>query len=153
MCSSESVYVSAAALHNSLSITAWGWAAIAGAEVATVNRQYPAEPLQWLPETLRLPWAEGMRLLQEAGFEVCPTWHHCWAGRWHLHACWAGYSSACGKTYRKLWLHTRMGCPRRPVWQGVHARAWLPLAGAITSMCFSLCELLHPRHSAETRCH
>lgn len=44
----------------------------AGAEVATVNRQYPAEPLQWLPETLRLPWAEGMRLLKEAGFAVRP---------------------------------------------------------------------------------
>ena len=40
--------------------------------MATVNHQYPAEPLQWLPETLRLPWAEGMRLLQEAGLEVRP---------------------------------------------------------------------------------
>lgn len=65
-----------------------------------------------------------------------PTWHRCWVGRWHTHACWAGQSSACAKTYRKLWLHTRMGCPRRPVWQGVHAHAWLPLAVA-TSACAS----------------
>ena len=43
----------------------------AGADLAVVNRQFPAEPLQWLPQTLRLPWEEGMRLLQEAGFQAC----------------------------------------------------------------------------------
>ena len=46
--------------------------------MAAVNRQFPAEPLQWLPETLRLPWEEGMRLLQEAGFQVCPPGISAW---------------------------------------------------------------------------
>lgn len=35
-----------------------------------IKEQFPVEPLQYLPKTLRLPFEEGMRLLQEAGFEV-----------------------------------------------------------------------------------
>ena len=42
----------------------------AGAELATMREQFPVEPLQFLPQTPRIAFAEGMRLLQEAGFEV-----------------------------------------------------------------------------------
>ena len=34
--------------------------------------QYPFEPLQYLPETLRLTFDEGIRMLQGAGAEVDP---------------------------------------------------------------------------------
>ena len=43
---------------------------IAAADLATIQEQFPVEPLQYLPKTLRLPFEEGMKLLQEAGFEV-----------------------------------------------------------------------------------
>ena len=34
-----------------------------------INQQHPFEPLQYLPTTLRLPFAEGIRMLHEAGYE------------------------------------------------------------------------------------
>ena len=43
----------------------------AEAELAALREQFPAEPLKWLPQTPRIAFQEGMRLLQEAGFEVC----------------------------------------------------------------------------------
>ena len=35
-----------------------------------MREQFPVEPLQFLPQTPRIPFEEGMRLLQEAGFQV-----------------------------------------------------------------------------------
>ena len=35
-----------------------------------MREQFPVEPLQFLPCTPRISFEEGMRLLQEAGFEV-----------------------------------------------------------------------------------
>ena len=39
-------------------------------ELAVIGEQYPFEPLQFLPKTLRLEFAEGIAMLQEAGHEV-----------------------------------------------------------------------------------
>ena len=46
------------------------WLFDAAADLAAIQEQFPVEPLKYLPKTLRLPFEEGMRLLQEAGFEV-----------------------------------------------------------------------------------
>ena len=43
-----------------------------GGELAVIAQQYPFEPLQYLPETLRLTFAEGVAMLHEAGFDVDP---------------------------------------------------------------------------------
>lgn len=43
----------------------------AAKELATINAQYPFQPLKWLPETLRLTFAEGIQMLNDAGYEVC----------------------------------------------------------------------------------
>ena len=40
------------------------------AELSTIAEQFPVQPLQYLAKTLRLSFQEGMKLLQEAGFEV-----------------------------------------------------------------------------------
>lgn len=42
----------------------------AAAELATIAEQFPVEPLQYLPKTLRISFEEGIQMLQEAGFEV-----------------------------------------------------------------------------------
>lgn len=42
----------------------------AAKELAAINAQYPFTPLKWLPATLRLPFAEGIQMLNEAGYEV-----------------------------------------------------------------------------------
>ncbi|KAJ1924059.1 aspartate--tRNA ligase dps1 [Tieghemiomyces parasiticus] len=39
-------------------------------EIEAVRRQYPFEPLQYLPETLKLTYPEGVRMLREAGVEM-----------------------------------------------------------------------------------
>ncbi|CAK0750794.1 hypothetical protein CVIRNUC_002018 [Coccomyxa viridis] len=39
------------------------------AELSTIAEQFPVQPLQYLPKTLRLSFQEGMKLLQQAGFE------------------------------------------------------------------------------------
>ncbi|KAL6215205.1 hypothetical protein ACLB2K_014636 [Fragaria x ananassa] len=41
-------------------------------EFDAVRRQYPFEPLKYLPETLRLTFAEGVQMLKDAGVEVDP---------------------------------------------------------------------------------
>ena len=41
-------------------------------ELSVVREQYPSEPLQYLPKTLRLKFSEGIKMLQDAGFEVDP---------------------------------------------------------------------------------
>ena len=41
-------------------------------EIETVNKQHPFEPLQYLRPSLRLEFAEGVKMLQEAGVEVDP---------------------------------------------------------------------------------
>jgi len=41
-------------------------------EISVVNNQHPFEPLQYLRPTLRLEFAEGIKMLQEAGEEVDP---------------------------------------------------------------------------------
>ena len=38
-------------------------------QLEVINQQHPLEPLQYLPQTLRLPFAEGIAMLHEAGFE------------------------------------------------------------------------------------
>ena len=42
----------------------------AAKELAAINAQYPFTPLKWLPETLRLTFAEGIQMLKDAGHEV-----------------------------------------------------------------------------------
>ena len=42
----------------------------AAGELATIAEQFPVEPLQYLPKTLRISFEEGIKMLQEAGFEV-----------------------------------------------------------------------------------
>ena len=34
-----------------------------------IRQQHPFEPLAWLPRTLRLTFAEGIRMLNDAGYE------------------------------------------------------------------------------------
>ncbi|KAL6296507.1 hypothetical protein ACE6H2_004649 [Prunus campanulata] len=41
-------------------------------ELEAVGRQYPFEPLKYLPETLRLTFEEGIQMLKDAGVEVDP---------------------------------------------------------------------------------
>ncbi|KAM1776897.1 hypothetical protein ACFX11_043632 [Malus domestica] len=41
-------------------------------ELEAVARQYPFQPLKYLPETLRLTFEEGVQMLKEAGVEVDP---------------------------------------------------------------------------------
>ncbi|PQQ12574.1 aspartate--tRNA ligase 2 cytoplasmic [Prunus yedoensis var. nudiflora] len=41
-------------------------------ELEAVGRQYPFEPLKYLPETLRLTFEEGAQMLKDAGDEVDP---------------------------------------------------------------------------------
>jgi L-ribulose-5-phosphate 3-epimerase UlaE len=35
-----------------------------------IGEQFPFEPLQFLPKSLRLTFAEGIQMLQEAGYDV-----------------------------------------------------------------------------------
>jgi hypothetical protein len=42
----------------------------AAKELAAISAQYPFTPLKWLPETLRLTFAEGIQMLNDAGYEV-----------------------------------------------------------------------------------
>ncbi|XP_067928559.1 aspartate--tRNA ligase, cytoplasmic-like [Watersipora subatra] len=39
-------------------------------EIATINKQYPAEPFKFLDPPLRLEFAEGMKMLREAGVDI-----------------------------------------------------------------------------------
>ncbi|KAJ3696284.1 hypothetical protein LUZ60_001661 [Juncus effusus] len=39
-------------------------------ELDTINKQYPFEPLKYLPKTLRLTYEEGVQMLKEAGKEI-----------------------------------------------------------------------------------
>ncbi|BFG41095.1 aspartate--tRNA ligase 2 cytoplasmic [Prunus yedoensis var. nudiflora] len=41
-------------------------------ELEAVGRQYPFEPLKYLPETLRLTFKEGVQMLKDVGVEVDP---------------------------------------------------------------------------------
>ncbi|XP_010526284.1 PREDICTED: aspartate--tRNA ligase 2, cytoplasmic [Tarenaya hassleriana] len=41
-------------------------------ELEAVGRQYPFEPLKYLPKTLRLTFEEGIQMLKEAGVEIDP---------------------------------------------------------------------------------
>ncbi|KAL6209189.1 hypothetical protein ACLB2K_020132 [Fragaria x ananassa] len=41
-------------------------------ELEAVGKQYPFEPLKYLPETLRLTFEEGVQMLKDAGVEVDP---------------------------------------------------------------------------------
>lgn len=41
-------------------------------QLEAINEQYPFEPLKYLPQTLRLTFAEGVAILKEAGIEVDP---------------------------------------------------------------------------------
>jgi aspartyl-tRNA synthetase len=48
------------------------WLLFPGTELAVIGEQYPFEPLKYLPQTLRLRFEEGIRMLQEAGVDVDP---------------------------------------------------------------------------------
>ncbi|KAL4421624.1 hypothetical protein ABPG75_010915 [Micractinium tetrahymenae] len=41
-------------------------------ELEVIGEQYPFEPLKFLPKSLRLTFAEGIQMLQEAGYDVDP---------------------------------------------------------------------------------
>lgn len=41
-------------------------------ELSVINQQHPFEPLQYLPETLRITFAEGIKMLHDAGHNVDP---------------------------------------------------------------------------------
>uniref|UniRef100_A0A1D1Y570 aspartate--tRNA ligase n=2 Tax=Anthurium amnicola TaxID=1678845 RepID=A0A1D1Y570_9ARAE len=41
-------------------------------ELDAIRKQYPFEPLKYLPKTLRLTFQEGVQMLQEAGVEIDP---------------------------------------------------------------------------------
>ena len=41
-------------------------------ELSVISQQYPCEPLQYLPQTLRITFAEGIKMLQDAGHNVPP---------------------------------------------------------------------------------
>ncbi|KAI3429721.1 hypothetical protein D9Q98_010037 [Chlorella vulgaris] len=41
-------------------------------ELAVISEQYPFEPLKFLPKSLRLTFAEGIEMLQAAGYDVDP---------------------------------------------------------------------------------
>ncbi|KAL6786068.1 TSD2 [Auxenochlorella protothecoides x Auxenochlorella symbiontica] len=41
-------------------------------ELTTINSQYPFAPLKFLPKAPRLEFAEGIKMLQEAGYDVDP---------------------------------------------------------------------------------
>ena len=43
-----------------------------GKDLAVISEQYPCEPLEYLPETLRITFAEGIKMLQDAGHQVDP---------------------------------------------------------------------------------
>ena len=43
---------------------------MAGSELEVIREHRPFEPFQWLPETLRLEFSEGIAMLQAAGREV-----------------------------------------------------------------------------------
>lgn len=42
-------------------------------DLTVIGQQYPFEPLEYQRENLRLPFAEGIKMLQDAGFEVLFT--------------------------------------------------------------------------------
>ena len=44
----------------------------AAKQLGVINEQYPFKALQFLPQTLRLPFEEGIRMLQEDGLDVSP---------------------------------------------------------------------------------
>ena len=39
-------------------------------ELGIIDAQYPATPLRWLPNNPRIPFEEGIKMLQDAGYEV-----------------------------------------------------------------------------------
>ena len=39
-------------------------------ELATIGAQYPFEPLKFLDKSPRIEFAEGVRMLREAGYEM-----------------------------------------------------------------------------------
>lgn len=45
--------------------------AMAAKDLRVINEQYPFTPLEFLPKTLRLPFEEGIAMLQADGLDVC----------------------------------------------------------------------------------
>ena len=41
-------------------------------ELGVISQQYPVEPLKYLPKTLRITFAEGIKMLHDAGHDVPP---------------------------------------------------------------------------------
>jgi len=41
-------------------------------ELSVISQQYPVEPLEYLPQTLRITFAEGIKMLHDAGHNVPP---------------------------------------------------------------------------------
>ena len=49
----------------------------AGKDLGTIAHQFPFEPLQYQATNLRLPFQEGIKMLQEAGWDVSQhIWFH-----------------------------------------------------------------------------
>lgn len=44
-----------------------------GSELDVIRQQHPIEPLVWLPRTLQLTFAEGIQMLNDAGYEEVST--------------------------------------------------------------------------------
>lgn len=53
-----------------------------GKDLELIGQQYPFEPLQFQQQNLRLPFEDGIKMLQEAGYDVS-----CWANPEHLLLC------------------------------------------------------------------
>ena len=41
-----------------------------GKDLEMIGQQFPFEPLQYQQQNLRLPFQEGIKMLQEAGYDV-----------------------------------------------------------------------------------
>ncbi len=64
----------------------------AGKDLATIGQQFPFEPLEYQQTNLRLPFEEGIKMLQEAGYDVSDP-----------AACTCLLMSQVDKTWQSVW--------------------------------------------------
>lgn len=48
----------------------YGQPCCTGKDLELIGQQYPFEPLQFQQQNLRLPFEDGIKMLQEAGYDV-----------------------------------------------------------------------------------
>ena len=67
-------------------------------ELDVIGEQFPFQPLKFLPKSLRLEFAEGIQMLQEAGYDVsCASGSSCCRTALSLAwCCWRGLYGADG---------------------------------------------------------